>query len=364
MIMIKFNQLDRGYYKYKNEYDEAAINVLNSGRYILGKSLSDFETNFSNFVGTRYCVGTNSGLDSLILAFRAIGVGRGDEVIVPANTYIASIIGITANGGTPIFIEPDEYYNINPRLIEQAITSKTKAILAVHLYGQAANMSRIYMLAEKHRIFLVEDCAQSHGASHNNKVTGSWGHVACFSFYPTKNLGAFGDGGAITTDSREMCEEIKMLRNYGSKTIYQNDVVGFNSRLDEMQAALLNIRLSHYDEIRRERSAIANTYLKQINNPKIILPRVLVNSDSVWHVFPVRTEHRDKLIEYLFEKGVETKIHYPIPPHLSKAYKHLGYKQGDFPITESYAKQLVSLPIYEGMTVEEVVYVADAINQF
>lgn len=364
MMKINFNQLDRGYFKYKNEYDKAAISVLESGWYIMGKSGEKFENEFANFVGANYCVGLNSGLDALILAFRALGIGEGDEVIVPANTYIASVLGITENGATPIFVEPDEYYNLDAEKIEEKITDKTKAILAVHLYGQAANMSKIKNISEKYKLYLIEDCAQSHGAKFDGQMTGTWGAIGCFSFYPTKNIGAFGDSGAIVTNNEEICEKIKMLRNYGSKIKYQNDIVGVNSRLDEIQAALLSVKLEHYDELRGERNTIADRYLLGIKNDSIKLPLQRKSSEHVWHLFVIQCEKREKLQNYLTQNGIITQIHYPIPPHMSRAYKYLGHKQGDYPITEMYASKVLSLPLYEGMIDVEIDYVIKVINRF
>lgn len=363
-MKINFNELKRGYEKYKSEYDKAAIDVLESGWYILGENVKRFENNFANFIGSSYCVGVNSGLDALILAIRALNLGEGDEIIVPANTYIATVLGITENDATPVFVEPDEYYNIDADKIEANITDKTKAIMAVHLYGQSANMNKIKSIATKYNLYLLEDCAQSHGAKFENHTTGTFGDIGCFSFYPTKNLGAFGDGGAIVTDNKEIAEKVKMLRNYGSQKKYYNEIEGVNSRLDEMQAAFLNVKLSHYEELRIEREKIALRYLNEINNPKVILPKIREGAEHVWHLFVVQTEERDKLQSYLQENGIGTQIHYPIPPHLSEAYKRLGYKKGDFPITEEMANKVLSLPIYDGMTDEEADYVIRVINSY
>jgi len=363
-MKINFNELKRGYEKYKSEYDKAAIETLESGWYILGERVERFETEFAKLIGSTYCVGVNSGLDALILAVRALGIGPGDEVIVPANTYIATVLGITENDATPTFVEPDEYYNLDADKIEEKITDKTKAIMVVHLYGQAANMDKIKQIADKYNLYLIEDCAQSHGAKFNGKITGTFGDVGCFSFYPTKNLGAFGDAGAIVTDNEEIAEKVRMLRNYGSKKKYYNEIEGVNSRLDEMQAALLSVKLSHYNELRRERERIAQKYLDGINNPAIELPSIRQGAEHVWHLFVVRTERRDELQKYLAENGIGTQIHYPIPPHLSGAYKYLGYKKGDFPITEKYADTVLSLPIYDGMTDQEAEYVIKVINKY
>lgn len=363
-MKINFNQLDRGYQKFKSEYDQAAILTLESGWYIMGSNGIKFEEEFAKFTESKYCVGLNSGLDALILAFRALDIGQGDEVIVPANTYIASVLGITENGATPIFVEPDEFYNLDADKIEEKITENTKAILVVHLYGQASNMKKIKEIADKYSLYLIEDCAQSHGAKFGDKITGAWGDIGCFSFYPTKNIGAFGDSGAIVTDNEKIYEKMKMLRNYGSKVKYHNEILGVNSRLDEIQAALLSVKLSHYDELRIEREGIANRYLNGIKNENIELPSIRENAEHVWHLFVIKTDNRERFQEYLLNNGIISQAHYPIPPHLSEAYGYLGYKEGDFPITESYANTVVSLPLYEGMTDEEIDYVIDTINRY
>lgn len=363
-MRINFNQLDRGYLRYKDEYDKAILSVLNSGWYILGEQVNYFEENFKKYIGSKYCVGLNSGLDALILAFRALEIGPGDEVIVPANTYIASVLGITENGAIPIFVEPDIYHNIDAESIEKKISEKTKAILVVHLYGQTANMGRIVDIARKHKLYIVEDCAQSHGSRFEDQISGTFGSIGCFSFYPTKNIGAFGDAGAIITNDEELFEKIKMLRNYGSKIKYHNEIQGINSRLDELQAAILNVKLSHYDELLNERKLIVDYYLKNINNLYVKLPKVRKNSDSVYHLFVIQSKFRDKLQNYLLSHSISTQIHYPIPPHLSTAYNLLGYKIGDFPITEEYANNVISLPLYDGMTIEEASYVVNVLNRF
>ncbi len=359
---INFNVLDRQYNKYKNEYDNAVLNVLSSGWYILGKEVEAFEKEFSHCIGLKYCVGLNSGLDALILAFRALDIGYGDEVIVPANTYIASVLGVTENGATPVFVESDVYYNIDASKIEAAITSKTKAILAVHLYGQPAEIKKIKEIAVNHNLFLIEDCAQSHGANIDGEMTGSFGHIGCFSFFPTKNLGAFGDAGAIVTDNEQLYEKIRMLRNYGSKIRYYNDIDGVNSRLDEIQATLLRVKLKHLQELNTERSNLANKYLNGIINPLIKLPKHKYN--NVWHLFVILTKYRDELMQYLSKNGIQTLIHYPVPPHLSQCYKRFGYEKGSFPITENYAAEVLSLPMYTGMLDDEINYIIDIINNW
>lgn len=363
-MKVNFNQLDRGFNKYNVEYNQAVSRVLSSGWYILGKEVENFEKQFKEYIGAKHCVGLNSGLDALIFAVRALGIGPGDEVIVPANTYIATVIGITENGAIPVFVEPDEFYNIDADRIEASITSKTKAVLVVHLYGQAANMRKIKDITEKYSLYLIEDCAQSHGARFDDVMTGIWGDIGCFSFYPTKNLGAFGDAGCIVTNNLDLYEKIFMLRNYGSRIKYQNEIVGLNSRLDEIQAALLSVKLRHYEELKMERISLAQIYLERIKNPKIKLPHVRLNSESVWHLFVVSVENRDEFQRYLLENCIETQIHYPIPPHLSKAYECLGWKQNDFPITENYSSSIVSLPIFDGMKSEEIMHVVDVLNNY
>jgi len=363
-VKVNFSQLDRGYLKYREEYNMAAINTLESGWYTLGDRLEKFEIEFASFIGSKYCIGLNSGLDSLILSFRALNIGIGDEVIVPANTYIASVLGITENGATPIFIEPDEYYNLDAEKIEEKITKNTKAILVVHLYGQAANMKKIKEIADKYSLFLIEDCAQSHGAAFLGKKIGSWGDIGCFSFYPTKNLGAFGDGGAIVTDNEDIKNKLLMLRNYGSKVKYHNDIQGINSRLDEIQASLLSVKLKYINEIREERSNLADMYMKGIKNDSLILPTIREGAEQVWHLFVVRIQNRERFQKYLLENGIGTQVHYPIPVHLAKAYESLGYEKGAFPITESYSDTVLSLPLYEGMTSKEINYVIKTINNY
>lgn len=358
------NRLDRGFFKYQEEIEAAALKVLRSGYYVLGPEVLSFEKEFAEYVGTDYCVGVANGLDALTLAFRALEIGVGDEVIVPANTYIASIMGVTINGATPIFVEPDEFYNIDADKIEEKINDKTKAILVVHLYGQAANMEPVLRLCKKHNLYLVEDCAQSHGACSNGRMTGSFGDVGCFSFYPSKNLGAFGDAGAIVTNNEAIAQKVKMYRNYGSEKRYYNKVVGVNSRLDEMQAAMLRVKLKYIEEFTQERFQIAQQYSKKITNKKIILPQVRNHVTHVWHQYVVRTENRSDFIEYLDKQGIGTIIHYPIPPHLSEAYAYLGIKRGALPITEKYSDTIVSLPIYNGMTQDEQTKVIDCINDF
>lgn len=364
MMKIPFNTLDRQFFMYQDEYEKKALDILRSGWYILGGEVEEFEKEFANYIGTKYSLGIDNGLNALVLAFRALGIKEGDEVLVQGNTFIASVMGITMNSATPIFIEPDEFDNIDVEQLESKITEKTKAICIVHLYGQTSNMEKVMKIAQKHDLYVVEDCAQSHGSLFNGKMTGTFGDIACFSFYPGKNLGCFGDGGAVATDNKELYEKIKMLRNYGSSKKYHNDEIGYNARLDELQAGLLRVKLSHLNELTDEREEIANRYLMEIKNSKIELPKVREGATSVWHLFVIKADERDKLQKYLEENGIGTVIHYPIPPHLSKAYEYLGYKKGDFPITEKYAEVVLSLPLYNGMTQDEQSYVIEVINRY
>lgn len=361
---IPANRLDRPFQLHQPEYEAAALRVLRSGWYILGNEVLEFEKEFAAYTGTQYCVTLASGLDALWIAIRLLNITKGDEVIVQANTYIASVMGITINGATPVFVEPDKYFNIDPAKIEAAITSKTKAILVVHLYGQASDMEAITAIAKKHNLYTIEDCAQSHGAKQNGKMMGAFGDIGCFSFYPSKNLGAFGDAGAVTLNSKELAENFRVFRNYGSEKRYFNKVVGTNSRLDEMQAALLRARLRHLDEMNAERAKICRYYSEKIKNPSLALPEVRTGCETVWHQFVVRVSNRDRFIEYLKANNVGSIIHYPIPPHLSEAYSYLGFKKGDFPITENYADSVLSLPLYNGITQDEQNYVVEVINAY
>ncbi len=361
---IMQNRLDREFQENRQEYEDAILKVIRSGCYILGENVALFEKEFAQYIGSEYAVGVASGLDALWIGFRALGIGAGDEVIVQANTYIASVMGITINGATPRFVEPDDFFNLNSDLIEQKITSKTKAILVVHLYGQAAQMDRIVEICRKYNLYLIEDCAQAHGAKYNGKMVGTFGDIGCFSFYPSKNLGAFGDGGAIITNNREISDFVKMFRNYGSDKKYYNKVVGANSRLDEIQAAILRVKLQHLDAITEKHRDIAGRYFTGINNENIMLPKVRKNATSVWHQYVVRCKDRDRLAEYLERFGIKTVIHYPIPPHLSEAYHYLNYQKGSFPITEKYSGEVLSLPIYVGMSEDEQRYVIQKLNEF
>lgn len=363
-MQIKCNVLDRQFQMYQAEYEAAALRVLRSGWYVLGNEVTAFEKAFAAYTGRKYCVGLNSGLDALILSVRALGIGAGDEVVVQANTYIATVLGITENGAVPVFVEPDEYYNIDAAKIEAAITDKTKAVLVTHLYGQASNMAPIVELARKYHLELIEDCAQSHGACFDGQMTGTFGRAGCFSFYPTKNLGAFGDAGAVVTDDEAFADKLRMMRNYGSKVRYHNEIEGVNSRLDEMQAALLRVKLGHLSALNQERKVLAQRYDEGIVNPRIVLPKLRAKAESIYHQYVIRCTDRDALQAYLAKQDIQTQIHYPTPPHLAACYEHLGCHKGDYPIAEQYADQVLSLPIYTGMTREEQQYVIDRLNAF
>ncbi|MCL1988491.1 MAG: DegT/DnrJ/EryC1/StrS family aminotransferase [Firmicutes bacterium] len=366
-MKIWANRLDRAFERHQEEYERAALRVLRSGWYVLGKEVDNFEQSFAKYVGAKFCVGLASGLDALWMAFRMLKIGAGDEVIVQANAYIACVMGITMSGATPIFVEPNEYFNLDVTKIEKAVTAKTKAILAVHLYGQSSDMLAINEIAKKHGLYVVEDCAQSHGAKQGETMTGNFGDIGCFSFYPSKNLGAFGDAGCVTVNSDKLNDDFRTYRNYGSEKRYYNKVVGTNSRLDELQAAFLAVRLKYLNEINAERTKICNRYLAEIKNSAVTFPKIQENCETVWHQFVVQLgnrNEREKFINYLAEKEIGTIIHYPIPPHLSEAYAYLGYKKEDFPIAEKYADSVLSLPLYSGMTDDELSYVIEAINAY
>lgn len=363
-MAVDFVKLKRTYDLYAAEYEEAALRAMRSGWYILGKELEGFENKFAAYMGAKYCVGVNSGLDALILAVRALDIGPGDEVIVPANTYIASVLGITENGATPVFVEPDQYFCIDAEKIETAVTKRTKAILPVHLYGQPCDMQKICEIAEKYQLFVIEDCAQSHDAAIYGKKTGTFGTIGCFSFYPTKPMGALGDAGALLTNDEALAQKLRALRNYGSAQKYVNDIAGKNTRLDEIQAAVLKVSMDHLQEGNAWRQRIAEMYRNEIANPLIRLPEVREEACHACHVFALLCEQRDKLQQYLLDREIHTLIHYPIPPHLQKCYAYLGYGKGDYPISESYAEQELSLPIYAGMPDEEVEMVIEAVNSY
>lgn len=334
--------------------------------YILGASVAAFEASYARWNGTQYCVGVANGLDALHLALRALHIGPGDEVIVPSNTYIATWLAVTQTGAMPVPVEPDlRSYNLDPARIEAAITPATKAIMPVHLYGQSCDMAAIMAIAAKHGLFVVEDNAQAHGAVHAGRLTGSFGHLNATSFYPTKNLGALGDAGAITTDDPQLAEQIRLLRNYGSARKYYNDLPGYNSRLDELQAALLSMKLPFLQQWTEQRRSLAAMYLAQLADIEdVVLPECTEPERHVWHLFVIRTKQRDALAEYLGAQGIGWMIHYPLPPHLQEAYRALGYQRGDFPLAEQIADTCLSLPLFPGMSEQQVEQVTGAVRRF
>ena len=353
----------------EKEIDEelrAAFNrVYTRSWYIEGEENKIFERAFAKYCETKYAVGCGNGLDALMLALKALGISQTDEVIVPANTFIATALAVTYAGATPIFVEPDiRTFNIDPSKIEEKITTKTKAIIPVHLYGQPCDMDKIMEIAHKHNLFVIEDCAQAHGATYKGKKVGSFGDIAGFSFYPGKNLGALGDAGAIVTNNRELADKVKALSNYGSDYKYHHIYKGNNSRLDELQAAFLGAKLSILDKVNENRRAIAKKYDEGITNPEYVKPFIIPGAISVYHIYGIRTKRRDDLEKYLNKAGVCTNKHYPIPIHLQTCYKDLGYKKGDFPIAEEISATELSLPMFYGMTDEEIQYVIDIINAF
>ncbi len=361
--MIKFLDLYKINERLRKEINGKITQVLDSGWYLLGEETENFEQNFAKYCGVKHCIGVANGLESLNLIIRGYGFAQGDEIIVPANTYIASILAISENGCTPILVEPDiNTYNINPDLIEKKITSKTKAIMVVHLYGQAVQMQKIWALAQKYNLKIIEDSAQAHGAKYQNKRVGSLGDASGFSFYPGKNLGCVGDGGCVTTNDDELAQKIKALRNYGSHKKYHNVFIGMNSRLDEIQAGILDIKLKFLDEDNQKRKEIAKYYRKNIKNSSIILPNVYAEDAHVWHLFVVRTKQRDNFQKYLLDNEIQTIIHYPIPPHKQECYKL--WNNLSYPITEEIHKSVLSLPISPVMSDDEVKKVVEVINEY
>ncbi|OAA92730.1 DegT/DnrJ/EryC1/StrS family aminotransferase [Clostridium coskatii] len=347
----------------ESEMTEKFLEVYHSNWFILGRQVEGFEKEFANYCGVKYCIGVGNGLEALTLILRAYGIGTGDEVIVPSNTYIATALAVSNVGAKPVFVEPDiRTYNIDPELIEKSITNRTKAILVVNLYGQAADLDPINNIAKKYSLKVIEDSAQAHGALYKCKKAGSLGDASGFSIYPGKNLGALGDAGVVTTNDRELADKIKILRNYGSDRKYHNLYKGYNSRLDELQAGFLRVKLKYLDKWNDERRKIAKIYIDNIKNDKVILPYVPDYAEPIWHVFIVRTKQRNELQKYLKEEDIGTLIHYPIPMHLQPAYSDLGFKEGDFPIAEKIANEVLSIPMWYGMKYEEIQYVIDKIN--
>lgn len=362
--MIPFLDLKASYTELKSEIDGAVARVLDSGWYIGGVEVDGFESDYADYCGTAHCVGVANGLDALHLALRAMDVGPGDEVIVPSNTYIATWLAVSQCGAIPVPVEPDERTcNIDPALIEAAITPRTKVILPVHLYGQPADMDPILAVARKHGLLVLEDGAQAHGARYKGRKLGAHGDAVAWSFYPGKNLGAMGDGGAVTTNDERIADRIRVLRNYGSRVKYVNEVQGYNSRLDPIQAAILRVKLAHLDDWNARRGAIARLYQEGLAATGLTLPHVPEWADPVWHLYVVRHRERDALQHLLAQAGVATMIHYPIPPHLQSAYAPLGFNRGSFPVSEALHEQVLSLPIGPSQTVEATGIVIDAMRK-
>lgn len=365
-MKIPFLNLKKVNKPFEADFEQAYKRFIESGWYVLGEKVASFEEEYAKFNTTSYAIGVANGLDALILSIKALNIAAGDEVIVPSNTYIASWLAISYVGAIPISVEPRiDTYNINPELIEAAITPKTKAIMPVHLYGQICEMEAIMKIAYKHKLFVIEDNAQSQGATYKNKVSGSWGHCNGTSFYPGKNLGALGDGGAVTTNDAKIARNVSVIRNYGSEKKYYNEVKGINSRLDELQAAFLSIKLKKLDEDNKKRIAVAayyNEHLARVGD--VILPILAEDATSAYHLYVIRIKQRDELQAYLTDQGIGTVIHYPIPPHLQQAYRDLGYKKGDFPIAEEIAETCLSLPMSPYIETFQLKIICEAINSF
>jgi dTDP-4-amino-4,6-dideoxygalactose transaminase len=349
----------------KEEIDRAVMTVMENANFILGKQVDEFECKFAEFCGTRYSVGVGSGTDAIFLSLRALGIGEGDEVITTTNTFVATVLGISKAGAKPVLvdIEPDNY-NIDPSKIKDAVTSKTRAIIPVHLYGKMSDMDSITTIAKKYNLKVVEDACQAHGASYNSKRAGSIGTLSCFSFYPAKNLGAYGDGGMIVMNDEHLYSKLKMLRDYGQSKKYYHDFEGYNSRLDTIQAAVLLVKLGYLDDWNEKRRKCARLYNELLANVDVVIPIEEEEFKHVYHLYVIRTVKRDEMINFLKSRDIYCGIHYPIPIHLQKAYKNLGYKNGDFPITEKYASQILSLPMFPELTEEQIYYVVDNIKEF
>lgn len=354
--------LQRQYKLIRSEIDEAVTRVINNQFFILGEELADFETKFASYLNCGYTVGLNSGTDALILALRALRVGPGDEVITTPLSFIATTLAITEVGAKPVFVDINsDTYQIDETKIESAITNRTRAIIPVHLYGAPCQVDKIIEIAGRHNLKVIEDACQAHGAKLNNKKLGGFGDMAAFSFYPGKNLGAYGDGGAISTQSAELSEQVKMLRNYGQKVKYHHDELGLNSRLDEIQAAILKVKLDYLDDWNQRRQDIATKFQQKL---KVKFQQIITGGESVYHVFAIESKERDKLIQHLAEQGIQTLIHYPIPIHLAGCYKSLGFRRGDFPKAEIVCDRILSLPIYNELTDDEVDQIITAVNNF
>lgn len=365
-MKIPFAAVDFMHKEVRDELDEAYKSVVDHAWFIHGKECKAFEEEYAKYIGTAYCIGTATGLDAIYLILRAMEIGTGDEIIIPSNTFIATALAVSYSGATPVLVDPDiNTYNIDVKRVEEKITKRTKAIIAVHLQGRMADMDSINRIAQRHNLKVIEDAAQAHGSRYKGRRAGNLSDAAAFSFYPGKNLGALGDGGCVTTNDKELAEKIRALGNYGSDYKYHHIYKGTNSRLDEMQAAFLRVKLRHLDRWNEERRRIARRYLSEITNPKIILPVESTEEyEHIYHVFAVRCEERDKLERYLEDSDIGTVKHYPIPIHMQEAYKDLRMKEGILPIAEEISRTIISIPMYYGMTDKEVDYVIEKINDF
>ena len=362
-MKVPFSTLKPLHEEIRKEMLSKITEVYDKGWFIQGEECSKFEEEYAKYMGSKYCVGVGNGLDAIRLALLALDIKDGDEVIVPSNTYIATALAVTYVGAKPILVDPDlETYNLSKEGIEEAITEKTKAIIIVNLYGQSADIDDILEIAKKHNLYVIEDCAQSHNSLYKGKKTGTFGDVGCFSFYPGKNLGALGDGGAIITDNKDIADKVRAIANYGSSEKYKHIYKGVNSRLDEIQAGLLRIKLKYLDKVTAERQRIANLYLEKIDNPKIVLPKIGKDRTHVWHIFAIRCKTRNELQEYLKRHDIGTNIHYPISIAKQEAYKNDNLN--DLPIAKLIADEELSLPLYYGMTDDEINYVIDIINKY
>ncbi|MCK4403801.1 MAG: DegT/DnrJ/EryC1/StrS family aminotransferase [candidate division Zixibacteria bacterium] len=364
-MQVNFVDLKAQYQTIKPEIDTAIGDVISNTAFVLGKAVADFEKNFASYCETKHCIGINSGTSALIMAMKALEIGEGDEVITTPNTFIATAEAISFAGATPVFVDmEDKSYNLDPIKLEKAITGKTKAIIPVHLYGQPADMDPILQIAVKKGIPVVEDAAQAHGALYKGKKTGSLAMVGCFSFYPGKNLGAYGEGGAVTTNSDEIAQKVKMLRDHGSSKKFYHEFIGNNCRLEGIQGAVLSVKLNHLDKWNDGRRKNADLYRKYLAKTSLKVSEEMPYAKHVYHVFCVRVKDREKLIDFLKQKGIFTNIHYPIPIHLQNAYRFLGYKKRSFPVTEGCMDEILSLPMFAELTEEQIKYTTDCIKEF
>ncbi len=365
-MKVPFLSFEGMHKQIKDQLTQAFSEVLNSNWFVMGPQLDEFEKEYARFNEVSFCIGVSNGLDAIYLALKTLGIGKGDEVMVPSNTYIATLLAVSYVGAMPVLVEPDiSTYNINPARIEEAITPSTRAIIPVHLYGSICDMDSILSIAKKYHLHVIEDNAQAHGAILHGKPAGSFGDINATSFYPGKNLGALGDAGAVTTNNNILAQKVRVLRNYGSSRKYHNETMGYNMRLDELQAAFLSVKLKHLHTWVQQRRVIAQWYHKTLSGVgDLILPVQETETSHVYHLYVIRTKKRDELQQWLASQEIGTLVHYPIPPHLQKAYSHLGYSKGDFPIAEEIAETCLSLPMWPGITEDDLNYVSENIRTF